>query len=57
MPSKSKKNKNRNKDIDIIQTFQEHLSNLRKLQEESELALGENPDNKKPVFVEPAKKN
>ncbi|KAH3825023.1 hypothetical protein DPMN_126885 [Dreissena polymorpha] len=56
MPSKSKKKKNRNKDIDIIQSVQEHLSNIRKLQEESELALGENPEDEKPVVVEQAKK-
>ncbi|KAH3824823.1 hypothetical protein DPMN_126676 [Dreissena polymorpha] len=56
MPSKSKKKKNRNRDIDIIQSVQEHLSNIRKLQEESELALGENPEDEKPVVVEQAKK-
>ena len=47
-PSKKKK-KNRNRDIDIIESVQEHLANIRKIQEDSERALGENPGDDPPM--------
>lgn len=54
-PSKKKK-KNKNRDIDIIESVQEHLANIRKIQEESERALGENPGDDLPMQAPESKK-
>ncbi|WAR13902.1 EXOSX-like protein [Mya arenaria] len=55
VPSKKKK-KNRNKDIDLIESVQEHLTNIRKIQEENETVLGKRPGDDQPSASEKTKK-